>query len=149
VLSPPSPDIPVIIMSRPRLKDRDTGGDRDADGLVVVVGDTEFAMNVNLEELERGYPIEELRENAVFWRYLISLLREGVDETVDVRYPRRSDTLPEDSPEQDLALAIELVRAEELRMGLPKTPEAPSEAGASSPVDPGSQGSAPATKTSN
>ena len=44
-------------------------------GKVVVVGDTCFAMNKNLEQ-ESGQPFEGLRENADFWRWLIALLRD-------------------------------------------------------------------------
>ncbi len=43
-------------------------------GKVVVIGDTEFATNKNLEN-EDGSPIEGLRENADFWRWLIPKLR--------------------------------------------------------------------------
>jgi hypothetical protein len=48
-------------------------------GLVVVIGDSFFATNKNLEN-EGGEPFEGLRENAVFWRWLLALLREGVGE---------------------------------------------------------------------
>jgi hypothetical protein len=48
-------------------------------GLVVVVGDTFFAANKNLEN-EGGEPFEGLRENAVFWRWLLALLRNGMNE---------------------------------------------------------------------
>jgi hypothetical protein len=54
--------VPVIIV-------RDVGK-----GRVVVIGDTEFATNKNLEN-EDGSPIEGLRENADFWRWLIPKLR--------------------------------------------------------------------------
>ncbi len=47
-------------------------------GKVVLVGDTSFAMNKNLEQ-ESGQPFEGLRENADFWRWLIALAR---DETM-------------------------------------------------------------------
>jgi len=65
---PGSPNNSPLILVRPRGK-----------GLVVVVGDTEFAFNKNLEN-RNGEPFEGLRENAVFWRWLISYLREGVGE---------------------------------------------------------------------
>jgi hypothetical protein len=55
-------EMPVIII-------RDVGK-----GKVVVIGDTEFATNKNLEN-EDGSPIEGLRENADFWRWLIPKLR--------------------------------------------------------------------------
>lgn len=48
-------------------------------GLVVVIGDTFFAANKNLEN-EGGEPFEGLRENAVFWRWLLALLRNGMNE---------------------------------------------------------------------
>jgi hypothetical protein len=43
-------------------------------GRVVVIGDTCFAMNKNLE-WEGGQPFEGLRENADFWRWFITQLR--------------------------------------------------------------------------
>ena len=43
-------------------------------GKVLLVGDTCFAMNVNLE-WENGAPFEGLRENADFWRWLLTMLR--------------------------------------------------------------------------
>jgi hypothetical protein len=42
-------------------------------GKVVVVGDTGFAMNKNLEH-EGGQPFVGMRENADFWRWLLSRL---------------------------------------------------------------------------
>lgn len=44
-------------------------------GKVVLVGDTFFATNQNLER-EDGTPFEGMRENAEFWRWLIALLRD-------------------------------------------------------------------------
>jgi len=44
-------------------------------GKVLLVGDTGFAMNKNLEQ-ENGQPFEGLRENADFWRWLITVLRD-------------------------------------------------------------------------
>jgi len=44
-------------------------------GKVVVVGDTRFATNDNLER-EDGEPFEGLRENADFWRWFLTLLRD-------------------------------------------------------------------------
>lgn len=43
-------------------------------GKVVLVGDTGFAMNKNLEH-EDGSPFEGMRENADFWRWFLSSLR--------------------------------------------------------------------------
>ena len=44
-------------------------------GKVVVIGDTCFAMNKNLE-WEGGQPFEGMRENADFWRWFITQLRD-------------------------------------------------------------------------
>ena len=44
-------------------------------GKVLLIGDTCFAMNKNLE-WENGAPFEGLRENADFWRWLLCVLRE-------------------------------------------------------------------------
>lgn len=43
-------------------------------GDVVVIGDSHFAMNLNLE-VESGQAFEGMRENPHFWRYLLSILR--------------------------------------------------------------------------
>ena len=48
---------------------------RVGEGKVVVVGDTCFAMNKNLEN-EGGQPFEGMRENADFWRWLLAYLRD-------------------------------------------------------------------------
>jgi hypothetical protein len=45
------------------------------DGKIVVIGDTCFAMNKNLE-WEGGQPFEGMRENADFWRWFITQLRD-------------------------------------------------------------------------
>jgi hypothetical protein len=45
-------------------------------GQVVLIADTCFAMNMNLEN-QSGEPFEGLRENADFWRWWSSLLRGG------------------------------------------------------------------------
>jgi len=44
-------------------------------GKVLLVGDTCFGMNINLE-WENGAPFEGLRENADFWRWLLTTLRD-------------------------------------------------------------------------
>ena len=44
-------------------------------GKVVVIGDTHFATNKNLE-WEGGQPFENMRENADFWRWFITQLRD-------------------------------------------------------------------------
>jgi hypothetical protein len=63
-------------------------------GKVVLVGDTFFATNQNLER-EDGTPFEGLRENADFWRWLIALLR---DEHVWVPPALQRDSIPEVTP---------------------------------------------------
>jgi hypothetical protein len=55
---------PVIIMRR------------FGTGKVLLIGDTCFAMNMNLES-ENGAPFEGLRENADFWRWLLTMIRGG------------------------------------------------------------------------
>ena len=57
-------DVPVIVM-RPWGK-----------GKVILVGDTCFAMNKNLEHMD-GSPFEGMRENADFWRWLVSFASGG------------------------------------------------------------------------
>ena len=57
------PDNPLVILRRV------------GRGAVVLVGDTCFAMNKNLE-LENGEPIEGLRENAEFWTWLLQHLNQ-------------------------------------------------------------------------
>jgi len=57
-------DVPVICLRRVGQK-----------GKFVLVGDTGFAMNKNLERRD-GLPIEGLRENADFWRWLLTVLRD-------------------------------------------------------------------------
>ena len=44
-------------------------------GKVLLIGDPYFATNINLE-WESGAPFEGLRENADFWRWLLTLLRD-------------------------------------------------------------------------
>ena len=56
-------DLPVIVVRR------------IGRGKVVVVGDTGFAMNKNLER-ENGDPFEGMRENADFWRWFLPVLRD-------------------------------------------------------------------------
>ena len=54
-------DVPIILLRRVQR------------GKVVVIGDTCFAMNVNLER-EGGEPFEGMRENADFWRWFLAYL---------------------------------------------------------------------------
>ena len=68
------------------------------DGSVVVVGDSSFAMNKNLEYIG-GEPFNGRYENAYFWRWLISRLTTGqewVPPAEEAVVP--SDAEPGDSP---------------------------------------------------
>ena len=67
-------------------------------GLIVVVGDTFFATNKNLEN-EGGEPIDGMYENAVFWRDLLTLLQNGMDEG-QTWIPQSSDCTPVEQPTQ-------------------------------------------------
>ncbi len=67
-------------------------------GLIVVVGDTFFAANKNLEN-EGGEPIDDMHENAVFWHWLLTLLQNGMGEG-QTWIPQPSDCTPnEQSPQ--------------------------------------------------
>ena len=68
---------------------------RAGSGKVVLIGDTFFATNQNLER-EDGTPFEGLRENADFWRWLIALLR---DEQVWIPPALRSAPPSDSTPE--------------------------------------------------
>jgi hypothetical protein len=57
-------NVPVIVMRRL------------GKGVVLLIGDPCFAENVNLE-WENGAPFDGLRENADFWRWLLTMLRGG------------------------------------------------------------------------
>ncbi len=61
-------------------------------GKFVLVGDTSFAMNKNLERKD-GLPIEGKRENADFWRWFLAELKEG-----DKWSPLPPTTKPADKP---------------------------------------------------
>jgi hypothetical protein len=63
-------DLPVII-----LRQIGTGLRQIGRGKVVVIGDTCFAMNKNLEQ-RGGELFDGMRENADFWRYLLSIVRD-------------------------------------------------------------------------
>ncbi len=63
-------------------------------GKVILIGDTFFATNQNLEN-EDGTPFEGLRENADFWRWLMALLR---DEQVWIPPMLQGDTKQEATP---------------------------------------------------
>jgi hypothetical protein len=65
-------------------------------GLVVVLGDTFFAANRNLEN-EGGQPFEGLRENAVFWRWLVAMVRDGMGEG-SRWFPEAKDCTPPAAP---------------------------------------------------
>ena len=74
------PDKPVIALRR------------EGFGLVAVVGDTAFAQNRNLENRD-GSPFDGMRENAVFWRWFLAFLRDGMNEGKQW-HPQKSDTVP-------------------------------------------------------
>ncbi len=63
-------------------------------GKMVVIGDTDFASNKNLENKD-GTPIEGLRENADFWRWFLAKLR-GLPEW---KPPSTQPTQPAPAPE--------------------------------------------------
>lgn len=79
------PDVPVIVLRRYE------------HGMVVVVADTAFAQNRNLENRD-GSPFDGMRENAVFWRWLVALLRDGMHEG-ERWFPTKADTMPETGEE--------------------------------------------------
>ena len=85
-------DVPVILLRRV------------GKGKVLLVGDTGFAMNKNLEH-ENGEPFEGMRENADFWRWMIDVLADrqpwlpltplpAVGEGAGVRGPSPADPSP-------------------------------------------------------
>jgi hypothetical protein len=78
-------DLPLVIVKRhgpPLPQDIAAGrARRSSSGLIVLVGDTGFAMNKNLER-EDGLPIEGMRENAFFWRWLLDLLEYEVESWI-------------------------------------------------------------------
>ena len=80
-------DQPVIIM-------RKFGA-----GKVVVIGDTCFAMNKNLE-WEGGEPFEGMRENADFWRWFITVLRDQEGSWIP---PALQNQSPVENSEQEVA----------------------------------------------
>jgi len=65
-------DIALGRANVPVIKFRRVG---DAGGKFVLIGDTGFAMNKNLENRD-GQPFEGKRENADFWRWFLTLLRD-------------------------------------------------------------------------
>ena len=68
----------VALRDTPVIQYRWLGGGKDGKpaGKFVLIGDTGFAMNKNLERRD-GQPIEGQRENADFWRWLLAELRGG------------------------------------------------------------------------
>jgi hypothetical protein len=105
-------------------------------GLVAVVGDTFFASNKNLEN-EGGEPFEGMRENALFWRWFLSWLRDGVGEG-PIWYPTKPEregapgqpkppdaSPPPDSQSPAAAAALGLPRLPGLPAALPAAKEKP------------------------
>ncbi len=78
-------NVPVILM-------RPVG-----QGKVVLIGDTCFAMNKNLEHMD-GSPFERMRENADFWRWLISFLRGGQEWLPPPNVPPLAEPQPAAPP---------------------------------------------------
>jgi len=86
-------DLPVIII-------RPLGA-----GKVVVIGDTCFAMNKNLE-WEGGEPFEGMRENADFWRWFITQLRDEqmwVPPALQVPTESEQETIEPEITDQEAA----------------------------------------------
>jgi hypothetical protein len=79
------PDAPLIILSRHK------------QGMFVVIGDSKFALNMNLETRD-GSPFEKMRENIVFWRWFLSLIREGTGEITgkEMWFPEEEGQIPEE-----------------------------------------------------
>jgi hypothetical protein len=71
-------DLPVILLRK------------FGKGKIVVIGDTGFALNKNLEH-EGGEPFEGLRENAHFWRWFLTYLN---DEEIWVPPPPKTEVKP-------------------------------------------------------
>jgi hypothetical protein len=69
-----------------------------AKGRVIVVGDSLFATNQNLEN-EGGEPFEGLHENADFWRWLLTRLRGEPDWVPPAPQPLPAPDPPTDQPE--------------------------------------------------
>jgi hypothetical protein len=63
-------------------------------GKFVVIGDTSFAMNKNLERKD-GLPIEGMRENADFWRWFLTVLKNEPTWS-----PLAPTTLPATQPDE-------------------------------------------------
>ncbi len=113
---PASPnDKPVILLRRV------------GKGLVTVVGDTCFAMNKNLER-EYGELIEGMRENADFWRWFISLLRDGVGEGTLWFPPRPKPAGKTDDAGQAGQPAAQPPAGDEAPEGVPQADAAPQDA---------------------
>jgi hypothetical protein len=65
-------------------------------GRVLLIGDPCFATNMNLE-YENGAPFEGLRENADFWRWLLTMLRGEPMWVPPMLQGGDSNTTPDDS----------------------------------------------------
>lgn len=70
---------------------------RVGSGKVVMVGDTGFAMNKNLEN-EDGSPFEGMRENADFWRWFITRLRDEPMWIPDALKEQKQPSAKEETP---------------------------------------------------
>jgi hypothetical protein len=106
-------------------------------GSVVVIGDTGFAMNKNLEYIG-GEPFDGGYENAHFWRWLISRLTDRQEWVPPPPPPAQADqplTPEERLPAQQDAPALdELPALQGLPLiGLPELNELPAESGQEDP----------------
>jgi hypothetical protein len=74
-------------------------------GKAVVIGDTCFAMNKNLE-WEGGQPFEGMRENADFWRWFITQLRDQemwIPPALNIEPENQNNESAEESSNQEVA----------------------------------------------
>jgi hypothetical protein len=86
------PDLPLAIVKR------------HGAGLVALIGDSGFAMNKNLER-EDGSPIEGMRENAFFWRWLLDLLEHEEETWIP---PAVQATVPAPDPVDEMLKSLQI-----------------------------------------
>jgi len=66
------------------------------EGTIVLIGDSDFAINRNLEN-DAGLLIEPVRENTAFWRWLIARVRDGQDWVPPYVPPPKADSDEEEA----------------------------------------------------